>query len=154
MLPPEYQDSGVVEMDRIRSERLLQRLQRRFSLGLSKGAKDERGAVGTYGSSGFEYLGANNDYMNRTAQVWFYEAPYDTMINQTQAEWKFGELMFLAEAQMAPSQPTPVERYHILGDPLLRVDAGPPAFNVTVNGRAAESGDTRRAALPNGDQRL
>jgi hypothetical protein len=34
-----------------------------------------------------------------------------------------------------------VERYHILGDPLLRIDAGPPAFNVTVNGQTAHSGD-------------
>ena len=103
--------------------------------------QDERGAVGTYGSSGFEYLGANNDYMEKTAQVWFYETPYDTMLNQTQAEWKLGQLMYLTEAEMAIPQAEPVERYHILGDPLLRIDAGPPAFGVTVNGQPVESGD-------------
>ncbi|HEX6790650.1 MAG TPA: C25 family cysteine peptidase, partial [Candidatus Krumholzibacteria bacterium] len=105
--------------------------------------QDERGAVATYGSSGFEYLGPNNDFMSRVAQVWFYSAPYDTMVNQTQAEWKFGEIMFLAEAQLAPVsiQFEPVERYTILGDPMLRIDAGPPRFDVTVNGRTVESGD-------------
>ncbi len=102
-----------------------------------------RGAVGTYGSSGFEFLSANNRYMNVVAQVWFYEAPYDTMINQTQAEWKFGELMFLAETQLAGfgDQIEPVERYHILGDPLLRIDAGPPSFAVNVNGRPIDTGE-------------
>ncbi len=104
--------------------------------------QNERGAVNTYGSSGFEYLGANNDYMNTLAAVWFYQAPYDNATAVTQAEWKFGQLMFLVEAQLAvQGQADPVERYHILGDPLLRIDAGPPAFNVTVNGHTAHSGD-------------
>jgi hypothetical protein len=106
--------------------------------------QNERGAVGTYGSSGFEYLSQTNPYMNTMAAIWFYEAPYDTMLNQTQAEWKFGQLMLLTEVQMAAfprSQGDPVERYHILGDPLLRIDAGPPAFEVTVDGRPARSGD-------------
>lgn len=105
---------------------------------------DERGAVNTYGSSGFEYLDRNMDYMNTVAAVWFYQAPYDTMTAQTQAEWKFGQLMYLVEAQMAtvsPFQAEAVERYHILGDPMLRIDAGPPSFNVTVNGHTAQSGD-------------
>lgn len=106
--------------------------------------QNERGAVDTYGSSGFEYLDRNMDYMNTIAGVWFYQAPYDTMTAQTQAEWKFGQLMYLAEAQMATVsqfQSDAVERYHILGDPLLRIDAGPPAFKVTVNGKEAHSGD-------------
>lgn len=105
---------------------------------------DERGAVNTYGSSGFEYLDRNMDYMNTVGAVWFYQAPYDTMTAQTQAEWKFGQLMYLVEAQMATVsvfQAEAVERYHILGDPMLRIDAGPPAFNVTVNGRSVQSGD-------------
>ncbi|MCI0452193.1 MAG: C25 family cysteine peptidase [Candidatus Latescibacteria bacterium] len=102
-----------------------------------------RAAVGTYGSSGFEYLGANNSYMNTMARVWFYEAPYDTMLEHTQAEWKFGQLMFLVESQLAgfSNQRDPVERYHILGDPLLNIDAGPPAFDVTVNGLPVSDGD-------------
>lgn len=105
--------------------------------------QNDRGAVGTYGSSGYEFLGANNTYMNMMARVWFYEAPYDTMLNQTQAEWKLGELMFLVESQLAgfSNQRDAVERYHILGDPLLRIDAGPPAFDVTVDGRTVSTGE-------------
>jgi hypothetical protein len=81
--------------------------------------------------------------MNVMARVWFYEAPYDTMLEHTQAEWKFGQLMFLVENQLAgfANQRDPVERYHILGDPLLNIDAGPPAFDVTVNGRAVAAGE-------------
>jgi hypothetical protein len=103
--------------------------------------QNDRGAVATYGSSGFEYLTANVNYMNVMAQVWFYEAPYDTMVNQTQAEWKLGQLMFLVESRLAGSQSDPVERYHILGDPLLNIDAGPPAFDVTVDGRGVTTGE-------------
>jgi hypothetical protein len=103
--------------------------------------QNDRGAVGTYGSGGFEYLQPNAVYMETTARVWFYEAPYDTMVNQTQGQWVFGDLMFLAEAQLAGPQRDPVERYTILGDPLLRIDAGPPAFAVTVDGVPFDSGD-------------
>jgi hypothetical protein len=100
----------------------------------------EKGAVATYGSTGFEYLGQTNAFMDMVSWVWFYQVPYDTMISQTQGEWVFGELMFLVENQVAGFQQRPVERYHILGDPLLRIDAGPPAFDVTVNGAPFPAG--------------
>ncbi len=32
-------------------------------------------------------------------------------------------------------------RFHVLGDPVLRIDAGPPRFQVTVNGEPFASGD-------------
>lgn len=103
--------------------------------------QNDRGAVGVYGSSGFEYIPANFYYMETAIRTWFYEAPYDTMINQTRGEWIFGDLMFLVESQMAGSQSNPVERYMILGDPLLRIDAGPPAFDVTLDGSPFGDGD-------------
>ncbi|HEX5133569.1 MAG TPA: C25 family cysteine peptidase [Candidatus Krumholzibacteria bacterium] len=103
--------------------------------------QNDRGAVGTYGSSGFEYLSPNSVLMEMAVRIWFYEAPYDTMVNQTQGQWVFGDLMYLTEAQVAGQQRDPVERYLILGDPLLRIDAGPPAFDVTVDGRPAKTGD-------------
>lgn len=98
------------------------------------------GAVSTYGSSGFEYLGETNALMNMTGRVWFYEAPYDTTVRSTRAQWIFGQLMMIVETLVADGQPNAVERYHILGDPLLHIDAGPPAFDVTVDGRRFESG--------------
>jgi hypothetical protein len=55
-----------------------------------------------------------------------------------------GELMYLTEAaaiNVTSAEIQPVERYHILGDPLLRIDAGPPRFDVTVDGVKVQSGD-------------
>jgi len=96
--------------------------------------QNNKGAVATYGSTGFEYLNQVNAYMERVIDVWFYAPPYEGMIDQTQGQWIFGQLMYLVENEMAGGQSAPVERYHLLGDPLLRIDAGPPAFDVTVDG--------------------
>lgn len=100
---------------------------------------NDTGAVGTYGSSGFEYLGQTNAYMLMTARIWFYEDPFN-QIEETRGQWIFGQLMYLVETAMAGVQTKPVERYHLLGDPMLHIDAGPPAFDVTVNGADFESG--------------
>jgi hypothetical protein len=99
---------------------------------------NNKGAAATFGSSGFEYLNQTNAYMNVLAGVWFYQAPYEDAINETQGQWVLGHLMFLVETELALSQTRPIERYHILGDPLLRIDAGPPAFEVTVDGAPFE----------------
>jgi len=105
--------------------------------------QNREGAVSTYGSSGFEYLGQVNAYMKRFSEIWFYEAPYDTMVNQTDGRWVLGTMMFLVETEAITrlGQEDPVDRYHILGDPLLRIDAGPPMMEVTVNGEPVSSGD-------------
>lgn len=105
--------------------------------------QNREGAVSTYGSSGFEYLGQVNAYMERFTEIWFYEAPYDTMVNQTNGRWVLGTMMFLVETEAVGrlGQSDPVDRYHILGDPLLRIDAGPPMMDVTVNGEPVSSGD-------------
>jgi hypothetical protein len=105
--------------------------------------QNNEGAVSTYGSAGFEYLDEVNNYMNRFAEIWFYEAPYEDMVTQSQGRWVLGPMMFLVEAEVINrhGQRDPVDRYHILGDPLLRIDAGPPLMDVTVNGRPVQSGD-------------
>ncbi|NIM20509.1 MAG: hypothetical protein GTO51_09810 [Candidatus Latescibacteria bacterium] len=100
-----------------------------------------RGAVSTYGSSGFEYLSPNRIFTNLIHETFFTTPPQDTMVstNRAQVRWIFGEVMTLAEIRYA--SPGPIKRYHLLGDPLLRIDAGPPRFDVTVNGEPAQSGD-------------
>ena len=100
-----------------------------------------RGAVGVWASTGYEFLNQTNDAMSTAARVWFYEAPYDTLVRRTRARWILGPMMFLVENAIAGRQPRAVERYHLLGDPLLRIDAGPPSFEVTVDGRPVASGD-------------
>jgi hypothetical protein len=106
--------------------------------------QNNEGAVSTYGSSGFEYLSEVNAFMEQFSGIWFYEAPYEDKVVDTQGRWVLGPMMFLVEAVMTGppyGQRRPVDRYHILGDPLLRIDAGPPLIEATVNGSPFQSGD-------------
>jgi len=105
--------------------------------------QNNEGAVSTYGSAGFEYLNEVNNYMKRFTEIWFYEEPYEDMVRQSQGRWVLGPMMFLVEVEAINRfvRRTDVDRYHILGDPLLRIDAGPPLMEVTVNGQPLQSGD-------------
>lgn len=105
-----------------------------------------RGAVATYGSTGFEYLGENNSFSNQIYETFFVSPPTDTMIasDRAQARWIFGEVMTASELLGATRGQT--IRYHILGDPLLRIDAGPPRFDVTLDGSPVTSGSIVTAA--------
>jgi hypothetical protein len=105
--------------------------------------QNNEGAVSTYGSSGFEYLDEVNNFMNRCTEIWFYSGTYQDMVQQSRGRWVLGPMMFLVEAEVINrhGQSNPVDRYHILGDPLLRIDAGPPLMEVTVNGQSVQSGD-------------
>jgi hypothetical protein len=109
---------------------------------------NNEGAASTYGSTGFEFLDQVKNYMKVFTEIWFYEAPYEDMVVQTGGRWVFGPMMFLVEAEAITrhGQQDPVDRYHILGDPLLRIDAGPPLITATVNGRAVQSGDNVSAS--------
>lgn len=100
-----------------------------------------KGAVSTYGSSGFEYLTPNRKFNNIIFNTFFSSPPQDTMVasNRAQVRWIFGEVMTLSELRYGSSGP--IKRYHILGDPLLRIDAGPPRFDVTMNGLPVQTGD-------------
>jgi hypothetical protein len=110
--------------------------------------RNREAAVGTYGSSGFEFLGQVNTYVDLLTGVWFYDGPYETLVNQTKGKWIFGQLMYLVELEAVDEgQSRPVDRYHILGDPLLRIDAGPPRFDVTVNGQPFQSGQNVSAGV-------
>ena len=108
------------------------------------------GAVSVYASAGFEYLTPNRNFTAFIADALFDEVPTDTMIASTraQARWILGELLTLAEIQnllnnMGGSTGSvgQTKRFVLLGDPVLRVDAGPPRFQVTVNGEPFASGD-------------
>lgn len=110
------------------------------------------GAVSTYGSSGFEYLTPNENLTKLTATSFFENAPTDTMVasDRAQARWIFGELMTVTEIEnllryasygSGDGAVGQTKRFHLLGDPVLRIDAGPPRFEVTVNGAPFTSGD-------------
>jgi hypothetical protein len=112
--------------------------------------QNNEGAVATYGSSGFEYLDQTNIFNTKMTQVWFYDTPYDTLVQQKRVQWVLGELMYLTEIAAIDSNSVeiqPVERYHLLGDPLLRIDAGPPRFDVTVDGETVQTGDAVKSRI-------
>jgi hypothetical protein len=105
-----------------------------------------RGAVAAYGSTGFEYLGENVNFTNKIYETFFTNPPVDTMVSsgKAQARWILGEVMTASEILGANTGQ--IKRYHILGDPLLAIDAGPPRFDVTVNGVPVNSGDPLRVS--------
>jgi len=99
--------------------------------------QNNKGAVASYGSSGFEYLTPNRVFTGIIYDNFFSTPPVDTIKSQTR--WILGELLTVSE--IAYGSTGPIKRYHLLGDPMLRIDAGPPRFEVTVNGAAVQSGD-------------
>jgi hypothetical protein len=118
------------------------------------------GAVSTYGSSGFEFLTPNARLTGVVNDAFFEKVPTDTMIasDKAQARWIFGEIITLSEIENLLRNPGGATgsvgqtiRFHILGDPVLRVDAGPPRFQVTVNGEPFASGDL---VAPDADNRI
>jgi hypothetical protein len=119
------------------------------------------GAVSTYGSSGFEYLTPNVSFTAALINAFFDDVPTDTMVasNKAQARWILGELMTVAEIQNlvlnsrgggGDGSVGQTKRYHLLGDPVLRIDGGPPRFDVTVNGVPFTSGENVASVAGNG----
>ncbi|MDH3216827.1 MAG: C25 family cysteine peptidase, partial [Candidatus Krumholzibacteria bacterium] len=112
---------------------------------------DNKGAVCTYASTGFEFLRPNSQYTAIITRVFFTDPPTAPVIpsDRSQARWIMGEVMTAAEIEdllLYPNGPGlgakgQAKRYHILGDPLLRIDAGPPRFEVTVDDQPFDSGD-------------
>jgi hypothetical protein len=109
-----------------------------------------RGAIATYGSSGFEYLYPNLAFTEFIANAFFENVRTDPMpgSGKAQARWILGELMAVAEVENLNNNRYfsgggaigQMKRYHLLGDPVLRIDGGPPRFDVTVNEKSFESG--------------
>lgn len=110
------------------------------------------GAVATYGSSGFEYLTPNVNLTGVITDAFFDNVPTDTLVasNKAQARWILGELMTVAVIENLVVNPRTgggdgsvgqTKRFHLLGDPVLRIDGGPPRFDVTVNGAPFTSGE-------------
>ena len=104
--------------------------------------KSRAGAVGTYASTGFEYLLENKYYCTTMHEVIFQRPPTDAAPpanTQTGARWILGEaftageIEHLGSASYAYGQ---IYRYVLLGDPMLRIDPGPPLM-----GLAADWGD-------------
>jgi len=94
--------------------------------------KPGAGAVGTYASSGFEYLTQNAFFCRTLNRVIFESPPMDSVPpsnEYTGAHWTLGKLIFKACIEQIDATiygRDQILRYVLLGDPMLKIDPGPP----------------------------
>ncbi|MDD3642062.1 MAG: C25 family cysteine peptidase [Candidatus Krumholzibacteria bacterium] len=125
--------------------------------------KSRSGAVGTYASSAFEYLLENQDLCTTLHETIFGSPPVDSvppLKEYTGARWILGEAVtageieHLARASYSYEQ---IYRYITLGDPMLRIDPGPPLMKLEADwGSGWEQivSDTLRSRRPSNACRL
>jgi hypothetical protein len=117
--------------------------------------KSGAGAVATYASAGFEYLSQNAVLVERLHRTMFQALPADSAgprNEYTGAHWIFGEAIAKAEIEQIDNTSYGTEqvfRYCILGDPMLRIDPGPPLMRLEADSageyRVVSPGETMRA---------
>ena len=101
--------------------------------------KSRSGAVGTYASTGFEYLLENQVFSELLHESVFKRPPTDSIppgMESTGARWILGEAITAAEIEhlgRAGYAYGQTYRYIILGDPMLRVDPGPPRMKLEAD---------------------
>ena len=101
--------------------------------------KSRAGAVGTYASTGFEYLMENKSFCTTLHEVIFQRPPTDSIppVNeQTGARWILGEAMTAGEIEHLSTSSSAygqIYRYVLLGDPMLRIEPGPPLMTLSAD---------------------
>jgi hypothetical protein len=107
-----------------------------------------RGAIATYGSSGFEFLQPNRTYMEYITRNFFERLQDDRSpgnlprppiaSDSLESVWILGEQLAQSEmeilASTASSKEEMMAQYNLLGDPLLRMDEAPPRVVATADG--------------------
>jgi len=100
----------------------------------------DAGAVAVYASTGYEYLQVNRRLSEDSLDRMMNRPPHATVSGQTvTSRWRLGELMWASEADVLAAVSGTLYRqmvyqYHILGDPLLRLDAGLPEVDAVLTG--------------------
>jgi hypothetical protein len=101
----------------------------------------DRGSVGSFGSTGYEFLNTNAAYNTMVADAFYTTppAPAPPPGEPPQARWILGEVMLQAAVRNGMSQSFIQQvmnrTMHLLADPMLRMDALPPrVFEATVAG--------------------
>lgn len=98
--------------------------------------KPRSGSVGTYASTGYEFLTDNARLCETLHSVMFARPPADSVPpgnEYTGARWILGELIFNAEIEHILKRSygfAQAFRYVTLGDPMLRLDSGPPLMKL------------------------
>lgn len=107
-----------------------------------------RGAIASWGSSGYELLPSDNSLHLNTAfaRALFADPPRDPYLGERGARAVLGEVIAKAEIDYYPGpRNSPYERdvmvtYTLLGDPATRISIGSPEALVTANGQPVTSG--------------
>ncbi len=105
-----------------------------------------KGAIATYGSSGFEFLNPNATFMEEIASVFWAEGRSTGQLSSPLAsQWVVGEALAQAELNTVGissvfRKSEMIAQYNLLGDPLLRMDAAPPRLRVWNSGGALSEG--------------
>lgn len=125
--------------------------------------KSRSGAVGTYASSAFEYLLENKELCTNLHATIFQSPPVDSVppLNEyTGARWILGEAVTAGEIEHLARTSYSFEqiyRYVTLGDPMLRIDPGPPLMKLEADwgaGWEEIASDTLRSRGPSNACRL
>lgn len=102
--------------------------------------KPGSGAVAAYASAAYEFLGENATFCERLHEVLFKRPPTDSVPpdnEYTGAHWVLGEAVFEAEVEHIDMSHTSgmeqVARYILLGDPMLKIDPGPPLMSLEAD---------------------
>ncbi len=101
-------------------------------------ADGNRGAVASYASDGFEYLFPNLRWQRDWHEIMVSATDVDGDLDIFPA-WRAGELQMVAELRFGDKEAS--YRTHLLGDPLLRLDAGAPRLRLFVNETEMQAGD-------------
>ena len=107
-----------------------------------------RGAIATYGSSGFEFLQPNAAFMELITRNFYAEARNSSIVlppGEFDTPWILAEAMAESERDMVVAQTSftyrqMVAQYNLLGDPLLRLDAQAPRVATSVGGVPVQPG--------------
>jgi Peptidase family C25/Propeptide_C25 len=97
-----------------------------------------RGAIATYGSSGFEFLYPNASFMEEIGSTFWDDGRATGMVGGNLAsQWMVGEALAQAELNImgtprVSQKDRMVAQYLLLGDPLLRMDAAPPRLRAQL----------------------
>ena len=98
------------------------------------------GAVGSVASTGFEWLGSNDQLNTALFDAFFSNPPRP----EGNARWIFGEILTAGKnilmARDHAHAPGMTLTYTYLGDPALRMDVAPPRLHVDVNGEEVDDG--------------
>jgi len=92
---------------------------------------ENRGAVASYASDGFEYLWPNLELGHDLLKVMFWHDGLDGF--ETFPEWRLGELQIVSELRHGEGGRISSFRYNLLGDPLTRMDSAPPRVHLYVD---------------------